>query len=46
VALIEEIQRLKPGGLKGTYVRGLYLSPSMGPSVRVNVSTMLSRAKE
>ena len=35
-ALMEAINKAKPAASKGTYVRSLYLSSTMGPSVRVN----------
>ncbi len=35
-ALMEAINKAKPAAAKGTYVRSLYISSTMGPSVRVN----------
>ncbi len=35
-ALMDAINKAKPAAAKGTYVRSLYLSNTMGPSVRVN----------
>ena len=35
-ALIEAIIKAKPATAKGTYLRSIYLSSTMGPSVRVN----------
>ena len=35
-SLMEAINKAKPAAAKGTYVRSLYLSSTMGPSVRVN----------
>ncbi|MBQ8654771.1 MAG: 50S ribosomal protein L1 [Clostridia bacterium] len=34
--LIEAINKAKPAAAKGTYIRSMYLSSTMGPSVRVN----------
>ena len=34
--LIDAINKAKPAAAKGTYIRSLYLSSTMGPSVRVN----------
>ncbi|MBR6028017.1 MAG: 50S ribosomal protein L1 [Clostridia bacterium] len=34
--LIEAIIKAKPSAAKGTYIRSIYLSSTMGPSVRVN----------
>ena len=36
-ALYEAIVKAKPAGSKGVYIKSVYLSPSMGPSVRVAV---------
>jgi large subunit ribosomal protein L1 len=38
-ALIDSIVKAKPAASKGKYVRSLYLSSSMGPGVRVDVTT-------
>lgn len=35
-ALMEAINKAKPSAAKGTYVRSLYLSATMGPAVKVN----------
>ena len=35
-ALMEAINKAKPAAAKGTYIRSLYMSSTMGPSVRVN----------
>jgi large subunit ribosomal protein L1 len=35
-ALMEAIIKAKPATAKGTYIRSVYLSSTMGPSVRVN----------
>jgi large subunit ribosomal protein L1 len=39
-AFIEAIQRAKPTGAKGTYVKKVALSSSMGPGVKVDVATV------
>jgi large subunit ribosomal protein L1 len=39
-AFIEAIQRAKPTGAKGTYVKKVALSSSMGPGVKVDVATL------
>jgi large subunit ribosomal protein L1 len=39
-ALADAIQRAKPTGAKGTYVQRVSLSSSMGPGVRVDVSSL------
>ena len=35
-ALMEAIIKAKPSAAKGTYIRSIYLSSTMGPAVRVN----------
>ena len=35
-ALMDAIIKAKPAAAKGTYIKSLYLSSTMGPSVRVN----------
>ena len=35
-ALVEELMRAKPASAKGQYLRSVYLSPTMGPSVQVD----------
>jgi len=39
-ALADAIQRAKPAGAKGTYVRGVSVSSTMGPGVKVDVTTL------
>ncbi|MBV9735858.1 MAG: 50S ribosomal protein L1 [Acidisphaera sp.] len=39
-AFIDAIQKAKPTGAKGTYVRKVSLSSSMGPGVRVDVASL------
>jgi len=36
-AFMEAIKKAKPQGSKGTYIKGLFLTSSMGPSVKVAV---------
>ena len=36
-ALIQVIKRLKPTTVKGTYVKNITVSTSMGPSVKVKI---------
>ncbi|WP_135468243.1 50S ribosomal protein L1 [Crenalkalicoccus roseus] len=43
-AFIEAIQRAKPSGAKGTYVKKVALSSSMGPGVRVDVGSLSASA--
>src|ERR1700759_142558 len=39
-ALVDAVQKAKPTGAKGTYLQKLSLSSTMGPGVRVDVSTI------
>jgi large subunit ribosomal protein L1 len=41
-ALLQEILRAKPASSKGRYVKSLSLSPSMGPSVRLDSQAVLN----
>ncbi|MFN2484898.1 MAG: 50S ribosomal protein L1 [Candidatus Limnocylindria bacterium] len=43
-ALIDAIQRAKPTGAKGTYMRSLSLAPTMGPGIRVDIPSALAAA--
>ena len=43
-ALVDAIQRAKPSGAKGTYMRTLTLAPTMGPGVRVDIPSALAAA--
>jgi len=39
-ALADAVQRARPAGAKGTYVQRVSLSSTMGPGIRVDVSTL------
>ena len=39
-ALADAIQKAKPTGAKGTYVKKASLSSTMGPGIRVDISTL------
>ncbi len=43
-AFIDAIQRARPAGAKGTYVKKVSLSSSMGPGVRVDLATLTASA--
>jgi large subunit ribosomal protein L1 len=42
--LVDAVNRAKPSGAKGTYMRTLTLAPSMGPGVRVDIPSALAAA--
>ena len=35
--LIQLIKRLKPSTVKGTYMKSIYVSTTMGPSIKVKI---------
>jgi large subunit ribosomal protein L1 len=39
-AVLDEIQRAKPASSKGRYIRKISLSPTMGPSVRIDTTRL------
>ena len=39
-AVLDEIQRAKPASAKGRYIRKISLSPTMGPSVRIDANRL------
>ena len=43
-ALVDAVNRAKPSGAKGTYMRSLTLAPTMGPGVRVDIPSALAAA--
>ncbi len=43
-AIVDAIQRAKPSGAKGTYMRTLTLAPTMGPGVHVDIPSALAAA--
>ncbi len=43
-AFVEAIQRAKPAGAKGTYVKKVAVSSTMGPGVKVDVASLAASA--
>jgi large subunit ribosomal protein L1 len=39
-AVVDQIQKVKPASVKGVYIKSMYLASSMGPSVRLDTSTL------
>ncbi len=43
-ALIDAINRAKPAGAKGTYLKGLSIASTMGPGIRLDIPSLLAAA--
>lgn len=43
-AVMEQVQKIKPASVKGTYVRSVYLSSTMGPGIKLDVSRLVPAA--
>ncbi len=43
-ALIDAVQKAKPSGAKGQYIRTITISPSMGPGIKLDLQPTLSLA--
>ena len=43
-ALVDAVNRAKPSGAKGQYLRGLTIASTMGPGIRVDVPAVLAAA--
>ena len=43
-ALVDAVNRAKPSGLKGTYLKGISVATSMGPGIAVDVPALLAVA--
>ena len=43
-ALLDAVNRAKPSGAKGTYLRGVTIASTMGPGVRVELPSLLAAA--
>jgi large subunit ribosomal protein L1 len=42
-AIVESVNKAKPSTSKGKYIKGLYLSSTMGPSIRVDVNSVTAK---
>jgi large subunit ribosomal protein L1 len=40
-ALVDAVNRAKPSGAKGTYLKRVALSSTMGPGIRIDVATLV-----
>ncbi|MDX9689298.1 MAG: 50S ribosomal protein L1 [Proteobacteria bacterium] len=43
-ALISALQKARPSGVKGTYINAVHLSSTMGPGIKVDLSTLSESA--
>jgi large subunit ribosomal protein L1 len=43
-ALVDAVNRAKPSGSKGTYLRTLTIATTMGPGIRVDIADALAAA--
>ncbi len=39
-AVVDQIQKVKPTSVKGTYIKAVYLSSTMGPGLKLDLSTL------
>jgi large subunit ribosomal protein L1 len=44
-AVVEQINKVKPSSVKGTYVRAVYLSSTMGPGIKLDVNRLVEVGK-
>jgi len=44
VALVDAVNRAKPAGAKGTYLRTLTIASTMGPGIKVDIPSVLAAA--
>ena len=42
-AIVESVNKAKPSTSKGKYLKGLYISSTMGPSIKVDVSSVTAK---
>ena len=44
-AAVEQIQKIKPSSVKGIYIKSIYLSSTMGPGIRIDLTKLLDLHK-
>ncbi len=45
-AFLESVYKAKPSALKGVYIKGVYLSTTMGPGIKIDISNITSYISE
>ena len=45
LAILEQLQKLRPASVKGTYIKKIAVSTTMGPGVRVDTNTVVQELK-
>jgi len=45
-AILDAISKAKPHGLKGQYIRSVYMSSTMGPGIKINYSKAIKETQE
>lgn len=45
VAVIEQVQKIRPASVKGTYLKSIHLSSTMGPGIKLDVSDLQDLTK-
>ncbi|MBZ0185498.1 MAG: 50S ribosomal protein L1, partial [Candidatus Obscuribacterales bacterium] len=44
-AVVDQVQKVKPTSVKGTYIKSIYVSSTMGPGIKIDVTTLQELAK-
>jgi large subunit ribosomal protein L1 len=39
-AVVDQINKVKPNSVKGTYIKAVYLSSTMGPGIKLDVNKL------
>lgn len=39
-AVVDQVQKVKPASVKGTYIKSVYLSTTMGPGIKLDAATL------